>query len=86
MGGYFFYNYKIDVTRVNTLGLGIELGWVNMVGCPILCIYKKGAKPSASLDIILKNFIEYVDSIDMVDRLSQWVGKHKVALLKDGLL
>ncbi|MCX7956147.1 MAG: hypothetical protein N2593_03555 [Patescibacteria group bacterium] len=32
-----------------SISIGIELGWANMLGIKIICLYKKGIKPSKSL-------------------------------------
>ena len=51
------------------IGLGIELGWANLLNIPIICVYKKGQEISGSLKVISNNFIEYENSDDLVDRL-----------------
>lgn len=50
-------------------GLGIELGWADACGVPIICIYKTGAKISGSLRFITKKFIEYSDSSELVKKI-----------------
>ncbi len=47
-------------------GQGIELGWANLYDVPIVCLSKKGVKPSGSLKVISNTFIEYENSQDMV--------------------
>ena len=37
--------FVAEVTFPST-GLGIELGWANLLRLPIICIYKKGARYS----------------------------------------
>ena len=54
-------------------GLGIELGWTDDLGIPLVCIYKKGVQPSRSLQEITTNFIEYTDSEDLLNKLSIFV-------------
>ncbi|CAN5189909.1 hypothetical protein BH09PAT2_BH09PAT2_03930 [soil metagenome] len=60
-------------------GQGIELGWANIYVIPIICLYKKGMKPSDSLRTISNTFIEYENSREMVQKLSEylsnWVDK-----------
>lgn len=51
-------------------GLGIELGWADMLGVEIICLYKKGSKRSASLDVICTRFIEYSDYTELVKKLN----------------
>ncbi len=50
-------------------GLGIELGWADSFGRPIICIYRKGSKISGSLKVVCKNFIEYTDKEDLIEKL-----------------
>lgn len=52
-------------------GLGIELGWADMLKVPVVCIYKKGAQISASLKVITRTFLEYSDASDLVAKVSQ---------------
>ena len=48
-----------------SLGVGIEIGWADSFGIPIIFIFKKGSKISSSLKIISNKFIEY-DKIDAI--------------------
>lgn len=52
-----------------SIGLGIELGWANLMNVKIICFYKKGFKPSSSLKVITDNFVEYEDSHDFINKL-----------------
>mgnify|MGYP000453326921 CR=1 FL=1 len=51
-------------------GLGIELGWANAFNCPIVFIYKKGAKLAGSLKLLSDVFIEYNSTEDMIEKIS----------------
>jgi len=51
-------------------GLGIELGWANSFGCPIVCIYRKDSKIAGSLKVICTEFIEYTDKNDLIEKIS----------------
>jgi nucleoside 2-deoxyribosyltransferase len=51
-------------------GQGIELGWANSLNKNILCIYKKNQKFSSSLKFITDNFIEYENTEDLINKLS----------------
>jgi len=50
-------------------GSGIEIGWADAAGVPILCISKIGAKISGSLRHLTKDFLEYSDSEDLLTQL-----------------
>lgn len=54
-------------------GQGIELGWANLYQIFIVCLYKKGIKPSGSLKIVSNNFIEYENSEEMIQKLTDYL-------------
>jgi nucleoside 2-deoxyribosyltransferase len=56
-------------------GQGIELGWADFVGVPIICIYKSGMKYSGALKTVSDEFIEYTDKKDMIDKLGEYLGE-----------
>ncbi|HVZ12292.1 MAG TPA: hypothetical protein VG965_04655 [Patescibacteria group bacterium] len=59
-----------EVSHAGT-GLGIELGWADMLNKKIVCIYKKGSNVSSSLKAISENFIEYSDNESLIGQLSE---------------
>lgn len=60
---------------VASTGQGVELGWAEILGTPILCIYQDGAKFSRSLKFITKDFISYLDGEDLIEKLGMFLGK-----------
>jgi hypothetical protein len=50
-------------------GQGIELGWADSFSVPVICLYKKGTKPSGSLKVITKTIVSYTDSTDLVHKI-----------------
>lgn len=54
-------------------GLGIELGWAEMLSKPVLCVYKKGSKLSGSLKVVTNDFIEYSDSDDLIKKIEGFI-------------
>lgn len=58
---------------ITATGVGIELGWADCYNVPILVLYKKGKKHSASLKFITNNFIEYEDEADMVNKIKKFI-------------
>lgn len=66
-------NSDVVVAEVSyaSTGQGIELGWADVFGVPIVCIYKEGSKISGSLQFITKEFIIYKNKEEMVDKLSE---------------
>ena len=55
----------VDVSIPST-GAGIEMGWANALGIPILGIYEKGSKPSASAEYTTKMYREYTNPQEML--------------------
>jgi nucleoside 2-deoxyribosyltransferase len=51
-------------------GQGIELGWANLLGIPVICISKKDSKISGSLKVITDKFVEYENTNDLFEILS----------------
>ncbi len=61
-----------DVSYPST-GQGIELGWADDSGIPIVCVHKTGSRPSSSLRFIASEHIEYLDTDDMLQKLGDWL-------------
>ncbi|MFZ2593696.1 MAG: hypothetical protein WAX38_02885 [Minisyncoccia bacterium] len=55
-------------------GQGIELGWAESLGIPIVCIYKKGCTYSVSLTSVSSEFFEYENSEDLLVQLEKRLG------------
>jgi len=56
-------------------GLGIELGWADAFNVPIFCLYKTGCHVSNSAKLLTENFIEYMDSKDMVEKIEEFINR-----------
>lgn len=54
-------------------GQGIELGWADMSGIPIVCMYKKGMDVSGSALMIAKEKVEYENTQDLIEKLTHYV-------------
>ncbi|MBI4164011.1 MAG: hypothetical protein HY512_04055 [Candidatus Aenigmarchaeota archaeon] len=52
-------------------GVGIEIGWADSFGVPIVFIFRKGSKVSPSLKVVSKEFIEYVKIEDILPKLEK---------------
>lgn len=52
-------------------GSGIELGWADAAGKPIICVSQIGSQPSSSLSVISKVHLQYLNEKDLIDQLSQ---------------
>lgn len=58
-------------------GMGIELGWAYQHKIPILCIHKKGIKPSSALKVITENIKEYSSPEEMIQIIDKFLSKLK---------
>ncbi|MDB5258993.1 MAG: hypothetical protein JWO73_201 [Candidatus Taylorbacteria bacterium] len=59
----------------SSTGQGIEMGWANLSGVPIICMYKKGSKVSGWLKDVSDSVIEYSDSADMIGKIEDFISK-----------
>ena len=55
-----------------SIGQGIELGWADMLGVPILFLRKQGAKSSSALRYLKGEYIDYVDSRDLTEKMTTY--------------
>jgi len=63
-----------EVSEPST-GQGIELGWANAAGVPIICFYRRGAKVSGSLRFISDELVTYETTDEMVAALTDRVAR-----------
>jgi hypothetical protein len=61
-------------------GMGIELGWANMLNLPIICVYKKGSKVSNSLKAVTDTFLEYANADELVAKIAEVISKIRQAV------
>ena len=59
-----------EVTYPST-GQGIELGWAEAQSVPIICIYRKGADYSKSLNFVSDDFVQYENTDELVIKLEK---------------
>lgn len=52
--------FVAEVSRAST-GLGIELGWAEEFGVPVLCVYREGAEPSSAVGTVTSEIRVYSD-------------------------
>lgn len=65
-------NSNVVIAEVSypSTGQGIELGWADIFGVPIVCIYKSDAKISQSLNKLTDKFYTYSNANDMVQKIA----------------
>lgn len=66
-----------EVSYAST-GMGIELGWANLLDKKIIVFAKEGTIISRSLDKITKNKFFYTSSKDMIQKLSQRLEENNI--------
>ncbi len=68
---YFQGKCNLVIAEVSnpSISLGIELGWADVYGVPIVCIYRAGSKLPNSLKVISDNFIEYSNGNELISKL-----------------
>ncbi|MEW6184625.1 MAG: hypothetical protein AB1585_02665 [Thermodesulfobacteriota bacterium] len=76
-------NLIIAEVSYPSTGQGIELGWAFLEGIPIICVYRSGLTPGASLRAILKEFLEYSGHEDLINMIEN---RLKTGIGKEGLL
>jgi hypothetical protein len=71
----FFKTCDLMIAEVSepATGLGIEIGWADMLNVPVLCVFRKDAKIAGSLKVITDDFIEYTDSEDLIKKLEKYL-------------
>ncbi len=53
-----------------SLGAGIEIGWADAAGVPVIAIYEKDSHPSFSIDNAVSDRFEYQNASDMLGKLT----------------
>jgi nucleoside 2-deoxyribosyltransferase len=53
-----------------SLGVGIEIGWANAAGVPVIAMHEKGANVSFSIDNAINDRFEYEGPDDMIAKLA----------------
>lgn len=65
----------IAEVSIPATGQGIELGWANMLGIPIVCLSKEGSEISRSLKFVAEEFITYKNSNELISKISEFLLK-----------
>jgi hypothetical protein len=63
-----------EVSKAST-GLGIGLGWADIYGVPIVCIYRRGAKIFGSLKVVSKHFVEYSNREELISGIRRVIDR-----------
>ena len=57
-------------------GQGLELGWADVFGIPIVCLYQKDVHISSSLRLVSKALLQYKDTKDMIQKMQEAVSEY----------
>ncbi len=60
---------------VASTGAGIEMGWANASGTPIIVIHEKGSTPSTVVKYLTDTVIEYENGEDLIAKLSEAISR-----------
>ena len=60
------------------IGMGIELGWADMLRVPIICFFRSGEQVSGSLQFISERFMEYSSPEELVESMESFLETHEV--------
>lgn len=63
-----------EVSHPST-GQGIELGWADAQGVPIVCMYRTGSIPSGALGFVTATTVVYSGSEDMISKCEDALGE-----------
>ncbi len=58
-----------------SLGAGIEMGWANAFGVPIIAMSEKGSRVSWSIDNVVTERFEYESAEEMIEKLGMVLNK-----------
>ena len=47
-------------------GLGIEIGWADSCGIPIVCVHRSDSKPSGSLKVVTDDIVKYSSHKELI--------------------
>lgn len=67
-----------EVSHPST-GLGIELGWADSAGVPIVCIHEAETRPSTSLGAVSETFITYSSPVTIAESVSSYLKSTRVS-------
>lgn len=67
--------FKALIAEVSfpSTGLGIELGWFNALGLPILCLQRAGSQVSPSVQLVATQYVVYDDTNSMLMAIQQFL-------------
>lgn len=60
-----------------SLGAGIEMGWADASGVPVIAMVEQGVTPSFSIDNVVTQRFEYANGDDLVQKLGAALGSVK---------
>ncbi|KXK26889.1 MAG: hypothetical protein TR69_WS6001000912 [candidate division WS6 bacterium OLB20] len=54
-------------------GMGIELGWADSIGIPVVAVVREDAKPSGVIAAITKTVLVYTDGSNLAEKLGVYL-------------
>lgn len=71
------YDLMIAEVSFPSIGLGVEMGWAEVLGVPVVLVHKKGQIVSDSLRLEFKDFLYYSNGVELKEKLGQYLEKFK---------
>ncbi len=54
-------------------GMGIEIGWADSCGIPIVCVHRSASKPSGSLKVVTDNIVGYSSNKELISVIEVYI-------------
>lgn len=67
------YDLVLAEVSYPSTGMGIELGWADAFGIPIVCVHRKDAQISSSLKTVTNVFLAYEDLQEMAQKIESYL-------------
>lgn len=55
---------------VHSTGAGIEMGWANAAGTPIIVVHQTGTKPTSVVKYVTDKVIEYENGEELIEKIT----------------
>lgn len=70
-------NLILAEVSIPSTAQGIEIGWADSKEIPIAFLYQSGTKPSNALGKVSETFVEYINSIQLIDGIERAIKEIK---------
>ena len=71
------YDLVLAEVSYPSTGMGIELGWADMLGIPIVCIHKEGTKVSEAVKGVCREMELYIDTDELKRAIESLIASYR---------